>query len=314
MVRFEVEDTGIGISQDKLDTLFNAFTQVDSSISRQYGGTGLGLTIVRRLAELMGGKVGVESALGTGSRFWFHIPARATNYRSATDTIVNAALAHDQSKATYSGRLMVAEDHQDNRKLLKVVLGSVGLEPMMVTNGQEALDAVMHCAPFDLILMDMRMPVMDGIEATRLIREWEHEHNRRRCSIIALTANAYEEDRRQCKDAGMDGFLAKPLDIKELGSLLSTLLQQHEAPGREIFELLPVDVSDLRERIEKLFPLLQNRMFDALKDFDDLKRSLVNTSLMADAESLGKRLEFLDFDTALQLLKVMSDRLDATGK
>ena len=211
MVRFEVEDSGIGIPEDVQKRLFSDFQQADSSTSRKFGGTGLGLAITRKLAELMGGSAGLKSTLGQGSTFWFEAVLRlplAAECAAADLT----ALAVDQQQRDLSehyggSRILLVEDNTINRDILLDMLGDVGLTADVAANGQDALQAV-QSRPFDLILMDMQMPVMDGLQATRLIRESRDQSS---LPIIALTANAYAEDRMDCLDAGMNDHLGKPI-------------------------------------------------------------------------------------------------------
>jgi signal transduction histidine kinase/CheY-like chemotaxis protein len=222
LLEFSVADSGIGIPPDRQAALFQPFMQADSSTFRQYGGTGLGLSIVRRLAGLMGGEAGVESEVGKGSRFWFRIRADIMapdeESRAATRGIgaadgVGLAVAGD-------ARILVVEDNPTNQMVIRALLGKLGLRVDVAGNGQVAVDAIANGASPDLILMDLQMPVMDGLEATRRIRGWEQDGQRPRVPIIALTAGAFEEDRQNCRDAGMDDFLTKPVDIKRLSAVL----------------------------------------------------------------------------------------------
>ncbi len=219
-LEFSVSDTGIGIAPEKQSLLFRPFSQADSSTTRQFGGTGLGLSIVARLAELMKGEVGLESNVGIGSRFWFRVATEPQASLPAVDA------AHMKSPVTpLSGRILVAEDNPVNRAVAKALLKSQGLEADYVEDGQAAFEAAVNDPGYDLILMDVQMPVMDGQQATRCIREWEASHGARRCTIVALTAGAFEDDKRRCADAGMDDFLAKPIELANLVALLSRWLR-----------------------------------------------------------------------------------------
>ncbi|HWK47040.1 MAG TPA: PAS domain S-box protein [Stellaceae bacterium] len=206
MARFEICDTGIGIPPDKLSRLFQTFSQVDSSTSRRYGGTGLGLAISKRLVEAMGGTVGVTSAPGVGSTFWFTIALAET-------------AAPDEAEATNRGhtggaaRILVAEDIYMNQIIVDSLLQAEGHEVVLVGNGAEAVEAV-QASDFDLVLMDMQMPVMDGLEATRAIRALNERV--RSIPIIALTANAMADEVSACRAAGMNDYMSKPIDRKEL--------------------------------------------------------------------------------------------------
>jgi two-component system sensor histidine kinase/response regulator len=232
LVRFEVTDTGIGIAADKIDSLFHAFEQADASTTRKYGGTGLGLVITRRLAELMGGKVGADSTPGKGSRFWF--TARLQRGRTAMPTTIGSPAedAETTLRLHHGGaHLLLAEDNAINREVALDLLHGAELAVDVAVDGREALDKARATA-YDLILMDMQMPHMDGLEATRAIRALAQ---RKTVPILAMTANAFEEDRRACAEAGMDDFVAKPVDPDTLyATLLKWLPKTSPAPQGEM--------------------------------------------------------------------------------
>ena len=223
VLEFSVTDTGIGIPADKRDILFLPFSQADDSTTREYGGTGLGLSIVRSLAEMMGGTVGVESQVGEGSRFWFSI--RAGLVAAGEDTrheqrATAKPASPPESSSLLSGRVLVAEDNPVNRKVITALLNKLGLTVFIAEDGSQCLDAVMHGDRIDLILMDVQMPVLDGLAATARIRAWEQENQRPALPIVALTADAFEEDRQRCLAAGMNGFLPKPVAVADLRAVL----------------------------------------------------------------------------------------------
>ncbi|MDD5248420.1 MAG: ATP-binding protein [Rhodocyclaceae bacterium] len=219
LLEFSVTDSGIGIPADKQALLFKPFSQVDASTTREYGGTGLGLSIVRNLALLMKGDVGVDSEPGKGSRFWFRM--RTRRVKDADDSRVVPRDARTTAAARQPQRLVLAvEDNATNRFVIEAMLRSQGLRFESVENGQEAIDRITAGIRPDLVLMDCQMPIMDGYEATTRIRAWERENGRPRLPIIALTASAYEEDRRRCLAAGMDAFLTKPVDINDLAAAI----------------------------------------------------------------------------------------------
>ena len=221
-IRVEVTDTGIGIPSEKIGELFRRFTQADASTTRVYGGTGLGLAISRRLIELMGGEVGVESAPGAGSTFWFEAPLAA-----ATEEDVTAREETDRArKDALRGRVLMADDAAANRELVSAILRNLGLEIDTVADGAEAVHAA-HSGLYDLVLMDVHMPVMDGLTATREIRRMQAQ-GERRIPILALTANVQADQVTRCLEAGMDGHLAKPIQITELAAALSWWLKEAE--------------------------------------------------------------------------------------
>ncbi len=220
LLEFSVSDSGIGISPEQQDRLFQPFSQADSSTTREYGGTGLGLSIIRSLANLMGGTVGVESELGSGSRFWFRVRVGISEERQEGRSEPGwREPAARKQKGTPAGRVLVVEDNVINRKVIEAILKRLGIECLSVENGQEAIDVLRNGAHLSLILMDMQMPVMDGITATQHIRAWEKETQQAALPIVALTANAFEEDRRRCREAGMDDFLVKPVNLEALRAL-----------------------------------------------------------------------------------------------
>lgn len=221
VLRFIVQDSGIGIPLEKIDAIFAPFEQVDQSTTRKSGGTGLGLTISRRLVELMGGTICAESVVGRGSNFWFTVrfglADRPTGVTGPTPTVYPTASGRGL-------RILVAEDNKVNQRLVERLLSRYGHSVVLVEDGEQAVAAVRNTS-FDLILMDVEMPVMDGLAATRAIRELPDSA---RVPIVALTARAIHEAERECRSAGMDGYLAKPIDINDLLGLAERVAARDE--------------------------------------------------------------------------------------
>jgi signal transduction histidine kinase/ActR/RegA family two-component response regulator len=213
-LRLEVSDTGQGLPATTLNRLFNTFEQGDNATTRRHGGSGLGLAICKRLAELMGGDVGADSVPGQGSCFWFSVNLyKAQAHGPASLTPQHGGRQHSGHASNLSGtRVLLAEDNEVNQLLASSILEQVGATVRIARNGQEALD-LLHQEPFDCVLMDVHMPDMDGLEATRRIRaDAQLNHVR----IIAMTANALSEDEALCISAGMDDFVCKPYDSQQL--------------------------------------------------------------------------------------------------
>ncbi len=269
-LRFDVTDTGIGIDDDGLEKLFQPFSQVDATISRKYGGTGLGLTICKEIVERLGGEIGVTSSKGVGSTFWFDLPATPA---SAPPSAVAVPVAQGIPEGR---RILLVEDNKVNQEVAVGFLRHLGQTVVVAGDGVEAVRIAAE-QDFDLVLMDMQMPRMDGVEATRRIRQMAGKRGNVR--IVAMTANASEDDRLLCEQVGMNGFQSKPVSIAKLRDVLG------ECPvgGAAV----PASSSSL-PTLGSEFENRRKEMVDALGEdgFADLVASFFD-----DASSLMKELE-----------------------
>lgn len=213
---FSISDTGIGISAQRLPYIFDAFTQADASMSRRFGGTGLGITISKQLVELMGGQISVQSTEGVGSCFSFTVPLQPGVALVQHNT--------DQALALPPLSVLITDDIVQNLELLQLMLERAGHTVVAVADGEQAVAAVQQ-QHFDVVLMDIQMPVMDGLEACRLIRQSEQAQQRKPLPVIALTASVLDEDKVAAKEAGMQGFASKPVDFAALTNEIARVLQ-----------------------------------------------------------------------------------------
>jgi len=230
-LRFQVRDSGIGIAADKLEHIFEPFAQADISTTRFYGGTGLGLSITRQLVELMGGHLGVESVEGEGSNFWFTVDM--VKQAGEESVASGAPVADDQaqkplhkSQTDTNARLLLAEDDRFSKIIIQRLLLKSGYQVDVVNNGREAV-AALEKQDYDLVLMDCGMPLLNGFEATALIRNQLSAARNHAIPVIALTAGDTQEDRDKCLEAGMDDFLTKPFVIEDMQAMLDKWLPTH---------------------------------------------------------------------------------------
>jgi PAS domain S-box-containing protein len=229
LLHFSISDTGIGIPENRLNRLFQPFSQADSSTTRKYGGTGLGLTISKRLVELMGGQISVESKPGKGSTFRFTAQfEKGAELPEPVKEVKKKTIISDSRLAGL--RVLLAEDNSFNQKMALIMLKKMGISADVASNGREAVEAVKH-SPYDLILMDVQMPKMDGLEAARTIRNPDSGVLNPRIPIIAMTANNTKEDREKCLAAGMNAYLSKPVNIDELLTVIKKIMDSGSSPG-----------------------------------------------------------------------------------
>jgi PAS domain S-box-containing protein len=304
-LKFEVIDTGIGIPSDERHRLFQPFSQSDSSIARRYGGTGLGLSISQNLAKLMNGEIRVESQLGRGSRFYFSVtvPCRA-NLRSNSGPSSERHLALD-----FVPHVLVAEDSDVNQKVVRLVLEKIGCQVTVADNGAEAIRLLQLNGPFDLILMDCQMPVLNGFEATQEIRTLE-DPRLRDSTIIALTAFASTSDREACFEAGMNDYLTKPVSAKELSRVIGKWIRSasNDDMPRDLINhstlaelhALGTEDQDVVRDVLKLFEAKLPQRLEALKAAISIRNSeeivrcahgLKSSSSSLGAVELGRRCE-----------------------
>ncbi len=301
-LEFAVVDTGIGIAQHKQSDLFQTFTQADSSTTRSYGGSGLGLSIVRSLAQAMGGGVGLRSEVGIGSCFWFYIHSKrlSVNLPEETPLVPTAP----RGLTPLAGRVLVAEDNPVNQKLIQAILARINVSAVLALDGQQALDAITQGDAADLILMDLNMPRLNGYDASRLIRQWETQNGLTRRPIIALTANAFAENRMQCMQAGMDDVLTKPFDLMDLHAMLARWLPGvHPSAAESVARALrceSVDEERVSDLLAEILPQLANNQFSAIALVEALQQRVAGTRLATEIDEAAAHLHDFRFDLALQ--------------
>ena len=217
LIKFAVKDSGIGIKNEKIEKIFEAFSQADSSTTRKFGGTGLGLAISKNLVEMMNSQLKIVSIFGEGSTFYFHLPTKEVKVKDKSKSLETS------KHVVHNGDILVCEDNPINQKVVQKLFSATDVNLTMAANGEEGLN-LCKTNKYDVIFMDMKMPVMGGIESTQLIRQ---ESKNRTTPIIALTANAMVEDKNACFDAGMNDFLSKPIKKDKLLSILNRWLHSN---------------------------------------------------------------------------------------
>ena len=260
-VRIDVTDSGIGIATDQIGLLFERFTQADTTMTRRYGGTGLGLAISKRLVELMGGVIGVDAPAKGGSNFWFELPL--ARHEGSVAPLIPGSLAIKTS----GRRLLLAEDNAVNAEIIAAMLESRGHAVTIVPDGARAEEAARQQPCFDLILMDLQMPVMDGLTATRAIRHHEVLAGLARTPIVGLTANAMAEDAERCLAVGMDAHVAKPVEWAILFATLDRLLGADRPSSAASIVTRFADVLETRKLEELAGVLGRNRLIGMLTKF-----------------------------------------------
>jgi CheY-like chemotaxis protein len=321
-IRFEVEDTGIGIPVSLHPKLFEVFTQADNSATRKYGGTGLGLSISKRLVELMGGEIGFHSQEGVGSIFWFTL-----DLQDAEKSLTPVSDPSTSRTILSEGDIrlaLVVEDNEINQRLMTRMLETVGLRVVAVASGADAIVAVRR-QKFDLVFMDCQMPGMDGYEATEEIRRYEAEAAKSPVPIIAVTASVIKGDRERCLAVGMNDYLAKPIDPDLLISRINHWLKksldlralerirQMNIEGEADFleELVKIFRDTSPERIERMRSAIENRDGRALaREAHYLKSSSANLGAM-QLSSICQKLDEMgrseSFEGATETLNDLRD-------
>ncbi|MFH0811734.1 MAG: ATP-binding protein [Pseudomonadota bacterium] len=276
---FSIKDTGIGIPEDKIDQIFERFTQADSSITRKYGGTGLGLNITKNFLKLMGGSIRVESQQGKGSTFYFDIPFKLPDQIPDSETILYKPVSEKRSD-NRALRILLVEDYEVSRRIIKAFLKKHPYIIDEAENGEKAVDKY-KINKYDLILMDIQMPVMDGYTATKLIREWEINNNLKPVPIIALTAHAMKEDIEKSRQAGCNMHLIKPINKIDLIKTIYKITGFEGAPfddksvsaGKtrvlvdpDFKEIIPDFLSDMQCFYQKMLNALEQREFSDIKE------------------------------------------------
>ena len=267
-LKFDVSDTGIGMTKEQLEKIFSPFQQADASTTRKFGGTGLGLTLSKELTEMLGGSITVESKIKKGSCFSIQIPAKNINandliYSANYNTINNNEKFSESNQLPhYKGRILVAEDNKDIQALINLLIRQVADDFVIVENGLQALEQACN-SQFDLIFMDIQMPIMSGMEAHQQIRQKGIS-----TPVVAMTANVMKKDRDECMSAGFDGFLSKPINKADLYSFIAKYLTECETPDTEE-KLLTSDLLEEEPQIIDLIDTFIDRLPETLNTINN---------------------------------------------
>jgi len=218
-LRFSIIDTGVGIPPEKVQVIFESFTQAEASTTRRFGGSGLGLAIARQLVQLMGGEIVVNSQVNVGSEFWFALRFAVVSVDMLQMPLSSVKLVSLQTMQLLKARVLIVEDNIINQKVAKGILQKFGCTCDIVVNGKEAVD-ILAKEKYDIVLMDCQMPVMDGYEATRIIRDPKSDVLNHTIPIVAMTANALVGDREKVLDVGMNDFVTKPVSMQKMREAL----------------------------------------------------------------------------------------------
>jgi len=304
-IDFKVIDTGIGIPSDKIAVIFDDFTQSDSSITREYGGTGLGLAISRALVEKMNGSITVESTLGVGSIFQFSV-----------NFAVRADSPNGKSKSN-PPRILLCEDSKDNAFVVGAYLSGTDYVVEHVPDGKAGVERFKK-GTFDVVLMDMQMPILDGHSATRLIRQWEVDQNLKPTPILALTAHAQIEQMKRCESCGCTGFLSKPIRKATLLAALEQYVRRDAAENQsdvppEILELVPGYLKQKRADLEKLLLAIEESDYRSISRFGHQLKASGTSYGFEDLSEIGTALERAaqsqDLEETLRQIGLLSDAL-----
>ena len=320
-LEFSVFDTGIGIAQAKQTLLFQSFSQIDDSSTRHHGGSGLGLSIVKHLTDLMHGSVGVDSDLGQGARFWFKIPVIKVENQELDRVPLALVSANRIANQIRIGHVLIVDDNAINCHVVESMLNRMGLKTSLAENGLQAVQIFENSLDLDLIIMDCHMPIMDGFKATEKIRSIEIVKQKPRIPIIALTGSISAENAKFCIASGMDDLLLKPLDYQQFSRTLHKFLYKESDLQNKHVDLFVKDVEpdekkppDNKEEIlslmDELEQLLAKNMFDAIDKYKMLQNLLQKHPVAPRLATISRYVTEMKFKQAKQMLQQLRLILD----